>query len=128
MILRLEAHKVIVAIFFVIFLGVGIFIVKDYGMSWDEPGQRENGIVAFDYVIKGDQKLLKYAHREYGTFFETVLVVLEKGLHLTDNSRALYLMRHFVTFLLFYLGTFFSIYYAQEFFVVGRQVCWGVYS
>jgi len=103
----LKSYKSIVLIFFILLLGAGVFFVKDYGISCDEPVQREIGFLSFDYAAKGDQSLLRFGDRAYGPFFEVVLVALEKGLHLTNNMRAVYLMRHTVTFLFFYLGVIF---------------------
>lgn len=106
-ILRLELHKAIVFIFFVLFLGTGVFLVKDYGIPLDEAGQRAIGVLTIDYVVKGDQGLLQYGGRDHGPFFEVVLVLLEKGFHLADDIRAVHLMRHLATFLMFYLGVIF---------------------
>ena len=111
---KIASHQFIVLLFFALFLGVGLFIVKDYGISYDEVRSRKNGIISLDYIVKKDQTLLIYGDRDYGTFFEIVLVALERGLHLTDNSRALYLMRHLVTFLLFYLGIIFFYLLCQK--------------
>lgn len=37
-------QKTIVILFFFLFLLIGIFIFKDYGISWDEHIQRDTGI------------------------------------------------------------------------------------
>ena len=123
--LILKLNKAIVLIFFVIFLGLGLFLVKDYGISWDESYERDLGVVTVNYVIKGDQSLLKFGDRERGPFFEMVLVLLEKGLHLTNNSRALYLMRHTVTFLFFYLGVIFFYKLCKKIFHSGQTALLG---
>src|SRR5208283_1053983 len=80
-------YKVIVFIFFALFLGTGVFLVKDYGIPLDEAGQRAIGVLTIDYVVKGDQGLLQYGGKDHGPFFEVVLVLLEKGLHLADDIR-----------------------------------------
>jgi len=102
-------HKIILILFFVLFLALGVSLFKDYGASWDEGWQRELGSLTFDYVVNGDQRILHYVDRAYGPFFEVVLVALEKGFHLNDNIRAIFLMRHLFTFLLFYLGVIFFL-------------------
>jgi len=103
----LNRQKITVFIFFAVFLCLGLSIFKDYGISWDEPRSRYNGVVAAKYIIKQDKELLNYPDRYYGTAFETFLVGIEGVLNLTKNSRATYLMRHLLTFLLFFCGVFF---------------------
>lgn len=102
-----DKYKIIVCIFFIIFLIVGIAIFKDYGIGIDEPTLRGNGLKSVEYVTEGDQSLFKTNIRYYGPVFEIFLVVIEKILKLTANLRAVYLMRHLVTFLLFYVSVFF---------------------
>lgn len=100
-------YKIIVFLFFAVYLFVGISIFKDYGISWDEPCQRNSGIMAARYVGFRDQGLLTYEFRYYGTAFEMLLVASEKILNLTKDPRATYFMRHLITFLLFYTGVLF---------------------
>lgn len=107
MTLKVEPHKGIVFIFFMILLGLGMLLVKDYGIAWDEAKSREHGATTINYIVKGDQKSLECEEEYHGPFFETILVFLEKDLRLTNNLRAVYLMRHIVTFLMFYLGVIF---------------------
>jgi len=100
-----KKHKIIIIVFFALYLLLGIIIFKDYGISWDEPARRENGIITVKYVLEGDKTLLESTH-SHGTAFEVLLIFLEKILHLTDY-RNIYLMRHLFTFLLFYTGVIF---------------------
>jgi len=102
-----KKYKILVALFFAAYLCVGISIFKDYGISWDEHVQRINGMITVEYIVKGDQRLFTYRDRYYGTVFETLLVAIERILDLTKSSRAVFFMRHLVTFLLFYIGIFF---------------------
>jgi len=101
-----RTHTIILYLFFAAFLGIGLSVARDYGISWDEPNSREHGIVALRYIIKGDQRLLDYEDRDYGPAFEMLLVGVEKGLRLTD-PRTVYVMRHAATFLLFYISVIF---------------------
>jgi hypothetical protein len=87
-----------------LFLGLALF--DDYGVSWDEPVQRQYGEKLFRYVASGDRALFTDRHRYYGPVFEFALVGLEKGLGLAD-SREVYLMRHLATFLVFWVGVVF---------------------
>jgi len=100
-------YKIIACIFFLIFLCIGITIFKDYGISYDERATRGIGGMALRYVVLGDKSLFTYSQRDYGPAFEMLLGVIEVILNLSDNPRAIFLMRHLVTFLLFYTAVFF---------------------
>jgi len=102
-----KKHRICVFLFFAAYLCVGLAVFDDYGISWDELRSRSNGIAAAKYVFEGDQTLLTYGDRYYGTAFEIVLVGIERALDLTKNSRATFFMRHLVTFLLFYVSVIF---------------------
>lgn len=101
-----EKYKILVCLFFMVFLLIGIFIFKDFGMTWDDQAQRDYGVTVIRYVMEGDQELLNIKNKYHGPFFTMLLTVIEKILRLTD-SRYIYLMRHLVTFLLFYTSVFF---------------------
>jgi len=101
-----KKKNIIVAGFFILLLGLGLTIYKDYGIAWDEGAQRRIGEKVFDYVIKGDRFLLTFADKYYGTAVEIPLMMVEKVLKL-DNFRSVFLMRHLATFLFFYVGVFF---------------------
>ena len=100
-------HKTLVWLFFVVFLAVGTGIFRDYGISWDEPISRHGGGYAAMYAVHGDRALFADNERYHGPAFEMFLVGMESILRLTDNPRATFLMRHLLTFLLFYAGVFF---------------------
>lgn len=100
-------QKAAVGAFFAAFLILGIFIFKDYGVSWDELMQLNTGRIALRYVTGQGDELFTYRDRHYGTAVEMPLVVIEKILKLSNDSRALFLMRHFSIFLIFFLGVAF---------------------
>ena len=103
----IEKNKnLIIIAFFSIFLICGLLSVKDYGLSWDEPGQRNNGLVAYEYVVNDDPAILTYHARQYGTVFELPLIFIEKILDL-KTSQQIYFMRHLVTFLFSFIGVVF---------------------
>ena len=99
-------HKIIVVLFFLVFLLIGLSIYTDYGVSWDEGTNRKNGLISFNYIFKGDNSLLTYKDRDYGVAFELLLIFLEKIFRL-DNHRDIFFMRHLCTFLMFYIGVYF---------------------
>jgi hypothetical protein len=105
-----------VCFFFGLYLVVGITAYRDYGISWDEPLSRTRGILALQYVVNGNDELLradwKYHH---GTAFEMALVAVEVVLGNTKDPKSVYLARHLATFLLFYAGVI-------TFYRLGRHV------
>lgn len=84
---------------------VAFFCYKDYGVSWDEPLQRDMGCVSYRYAADHDPTLLTYGDQSHGVAFEIPLIWGEQWLHITD-SRKLYLMRHLATHLFFLFGAF----------------------
>ncbi len=83
----------------------GLVIFDDYGLSYDDPSVRHIGMINVNYILKGDEQLLHDPDKYYSPLFEIFLVMLEKLLRF-DDSRRIYLMRHLVTFLLFYSSVF----------------------
>lgn len=103
---RIESNqKKIVIAFFTFFFVVSIAGLKDYGLSWDEKIQwKGNGEIAIAYMVNpglNKEILLRSTEKYHGPAFEALLVVCEKILHLKD-TRAVYLMRHVLTFLTFF--------------------------
>ncbi|MBS1774106.1 MAG: phospholipid carrier-dependent glycosyltransferase [Bacteroidetes bacterium] len=88
---------------FLAMLIISLFNYKDYGVAYDEPIQREMGIVSYKYAFEGDTTLNHYSERDHGTAFEVPLIIAEKIFHLTD-SREIYLSRHLITHLFFLLS------------------------
>lgn len=101
-----KRRKIIVLLFFALLFFIGLMIFDDYGLSWDETAQRTSGIISLDYALGKNQNLLTYPARYYGTSFEMFLVSIERIAKLED-MRDIYLMRHLVTFLLFYTSVIF---------------------
>lgn len=90
-------------------------IFKDYGISWDEPLQRNLGAANIKYlveiftnnknieILKNAPVLSTYQDRQYGPAFEAPLFALEFFLGETD-SRKIYLMRHLCNAFIFLAG------------------------
>lgn len=100
------ARVAAVAGFFCLLLVIGLLSFKDYGISWDEPFQKEYGQAVYDYVTRGDERMLEGVNRYYGPAFELLLLLLERSFGLTD-TRHIYLMRHLTGFMLFTVAVFF---------------------
>lgn len=108
-----------VSLFFLIFFAVGLNVYQDYGVSWDEPVSRNNGMVSLKYVgeilapdlIAGDATLEQYPplseyfDKDYGVAFELPLGFLERVLNL-HTPRDIYYFRHLMTFVVFFAGVF----------------------
>ena len=84
---------------------VGLCTYQDYGISWDEPIQREMGEVSYNYIFNNDPKLLTYIEKDHGVAFEVPLILIERAID-TKTSLDVYLMRHLVGHLFFLLCCF----------------------
>jgi len=116
----------VVAIFFLIYLLIGLSVYQDYGVSWDEPASRNNGLVTLKHLgekfmpdvvsrdaeLKRLPKLENYIDKDYGIAFELPVSFVEKYFSLKD-SRDIYFLRHLATFFVFYCGVF-AIYLLAE--------------
>ena len=103
-----------------LFAIAGAAVVDDYGVSGDEPAQRQAAITVAKYILGVSEELpytgadyalgvseeLPYAHNlYYGVAFETPLLLAERALRLRD-ARHIYLARHLLTHLFFIAGGF----------------------
>ena len=101
--------------FFLLLLAVGVGVYRDYGISWDEPESRQNGVVTLKYLaehfapslMKGIDwaSLNEYSSREYGVAFEVPSVALAEmlGIH---EIKDVFLFRHLLTFLVYITGIY----------------------
>jgi len=112
-----KSRIVVFLVFFAVLL-VGLYVYKDYGMSWDEQEHRTNGIVNVRYVSEllfpgslpqfdSYPRLSDYGARDHGAVFDMALVCAEILSGYGDHSRELYFLRHLLTFLLFYISVIF---------------------
>ncbi len=90
---------------FVFALVIALLTYKDYGMGWDEPAQRNPGVMSFNYIYHGSKQLFESPSDNHGAGYELLLVFVEKGLHLKDY-KAIFEMRHIVTHIFFLLSAF----------------------
>ena len=106
------SSRTAVPFFFLALLLAGVFLVDDYGMSWDEAIQRKHGFVALDYATEflgikwekahPDDKMAEYQGRHYQLIYSMFCAGWERALGIEQDFRARYLLRHFVVFLLFW--------------------------
>jgi hypothetical protein len=109
---RLGRRQELVALLAVLglLLCIGLLAFDDYGISVDEPAQREHaGVVTYEYLgdVWAEKRILEYPESNpYGPVFSLSAVFVEKTLGLTD-SRDIYMARHLWGFLFFFVATFF---------------------
>jgi hypothetical protein len=97
--------------FFAALIMIGVALYDDYGISWDEMPTREFGVMYVTGEVPNLPALEALriakgpAFERFGPLFEIFLVKIEQTLIMSD-SRAIFLMRHLVTFFTFVLGVF----------------------
>jgi hypothetical protein len=84
---------------------LSLCVYQHYGVSYDEPVQRQMGLASFNYIFHNDSSLNTYIERDHGVGFELPLICIEKALRLQDSSD-IYLMRHLASHLFFLLAVF----------------------
>ncbi len=112
-----KKNKILVFSFFLFYLILGLNLVPDYGISWDETIQRRHGRVLIDYLCEkwnwGWEKRepayewASYDRRFYGMLFPATTEFIEIALGIENDFRSRFLMRHTVSFLLFWVATIF---------------------
>jgi len=106
----------LVLLLFAAYFILGLVIHSDYGVSWDEPVSRTNGVVNLKYIVEklapsmitGDSAknipdLNTWPDKDYGVAFEVPVAALELVMKLKD-SKDIYTFRHLATFLAAFLG------------------------
>ncbi len=84
---------------------IALLLYKDYGLTWDEPTQRNIGLAAYNYVKSGDMTYMQMMDKIYGVGFELPLIYLEKLFNLKD-TRDIYQFRHLCYILFFSFACF----------------------
>ena len=88
-----------------LFAVVGVVMMDDYGVGWDDPAQRRNTAALADYALGVSEDPPRGHNRYYGFAFETPLLLTERAFGLQD-TRPIYLTRHLLTHLFFIAGGF----------------------
>ena len=88
-----------------LFAIAGVAALDDYGVTWDEPYQRQTAKDVADYALGVSEDPPSGHDRYYGVALEMPLLLAERALGLQDN-RHIYLMRHLLTHLFFIAGGF----------------------
>jgi len=134
-----EPYQIVAKILIAIFLAIGLFIYKDYGISWDEMFQRSGGIANLVFIYEyfdlykilsyffenvpvppdnlmslSDLKNEKHLQRFYGVVFDLPVTLMEYFFFgISDDGQKIYQFRHLITFLIFVFGIW-SLYLQAE--------------
>ncbi len=116
---REKKLKTFAVLLFAAYFILGLFLFDDYGCGPDEGMERQTSLVNYRYVLEKlnlpvDERnavwmeylpnLKEYRDRYYGTALHLPLVLIEAAFHFTLEPSQFYGMRHFYTFLNFFLG------------------------
>ena len=107
-------------IIFAIYFFIGSMIFQDYGISLDESVERHTSIVNYvyvmGYVLRGSEHesvrsigyhthpLYTLRDRHYGTFLQGITVAIEHLNNFEMTNRNIFLMRHYFTFINWFVG------------------------
>lgn len=97
-----------------ILLLAGLFVYQDYGVSWDEPMQRDMGNLCYDYVTGQSNDFFNIQNKYHNSTWELINVLPERWLK-PDSVAAVYASRHLMNYLLFWVSSVF-------FYLLARQV------
>jgi hypothetical protein len=103
--------------FFLLFLALGLTITGDYGIHWDDHAQYRHGLVTADFTREYFQlapeypslsgiRLEEYKDRTHGVVFQMLALGVQNLLRL-DDTRDIFLLRHYLTFIVFFTGLIF---------------------
>jgi hypothetical protein len=115
---RYFSRRPTVALFFLLFFGLGLLLYRSYGVSWDEPVDRNTGMVSLKYVAElvapqwaaqdsvlnsYQTPLMQHNDRDYGTAFQLPVAFWERVLKL-NVERDIFMFRHLITFIVCFGG------------------------
>ena len=90
-----------------LFAAAGLAAVDGYGLTWDEPIQRNLAVMTADYVLDGGDALTGHQDRRYGVAFELPLLFAER-LPWLEDSADVWRTRRLLTHGFFLAGGFFA--------------------
>jgi len=93
--------------FFLLYLCIGLLIFNDFGISMDAANHRNDGIRNLNYIFTLDSSLLEHGNKYHGSVFAVLLTSAELILNISHSPSAIFLMRHLIIFLLFYISIIF---------------------
>ncbi|MCL2078655.1 MAG: glycosyltransferase family 39 protein [Oscillospiraceae bacterium] len=124
-----KPDKIAVLLFLLYFI-VGLLIFPSYGISTDEPMERETSMINLHYAMESifgartaaasqipvKTSLLTYEDRYYGTALQTIPLMVEYLFGFDLSTRTVFLIRHLFTFINYYTaGIFFFLILRRRF-------------
>ena len=107
--------RLFIIVFFVVVLIIGLAVYDDYGISFDEPIQRQHSLINYEYInekVFGREisyiknlnlpSLEGYTFNFYNMAMQVPLVFIENLNHFAMSTRDIFLMRHLFTFLIYF--------------------------
>ena len=98
-----------------LFLAVGLAVLDDYGVTLDEPWQRNTGIESFRYILGDWGALPDDQAKFFSVVFEAPLLAAERALGLA-HTRSIYLAHHLLIHTTFLIGGLFAYLLARRIF------------
>ncbi len=147
---KISKWQIFVVIFFLAIFFVGLFTFKDYGISEDEKIQRNHSLVTHYYlkgVLKGNFKgdgipienvktsklekiveeesiervISNYRFKYYGVALQMPLTFIEEIFDYNLDVSTIFLIRHFFTFLIFFLSLIYFYKLLNEYIVKDKK-------
>jgi hypothetical protein len=114
----LQPNILLPSLAFAALLFVGLKFYGDYGITWDDPDQRQLGLVTFDYVTGKTDSITEnanplYDNRYHNPFIELIGILPEKILD-SHSLRTDFLLKHFTVFIFSWIGFIFFYLLAFE--------------
>jgi len=106
-----------VILFFSGYFILGLSLVDDYGIHWDDHSQYNHGLVTADFINDfcggcladtsfSDTRLEDYKDRSHGVIFQVSALGIQHLLGIRD-ARDIFLLRHYLTFIIFFIALIF---------------------
>ena len=122
--------KYIVIGYMLLYFIIGVSTFKDYGISYDEPIQRQHSLVSYKYiceeylgrdlssyeVFSDIPDIEEYQSKYYGILLQLPFVVIEDIYDFSLQTRTIYLIRHLGTFCYCCLGFIFFYLFLKKVF------------
>jgi hypothetical protein len=107
--------KLLIVMVFLCMFIVGLLLYQDYGISVDEPVQRQHSLVSYKYIMEkvfhrnvselyDSPALQEYQPRYYGTFLQMPMVFLEDLNDFQTDLGDVMRTRHLITFVYCFFG------------------------
>ena len=113
----------IAILIFVIYFIVGMLIFRDYGISTDEPIERQTSLSNYTFIMERlmassendavrevlyhTTNLMDWHDRYYGVALQTLTVIIEHARGFTMSYREIFLIRHAFTFINYFIASIF---------------------